>query len=201
MLAVDVVQGKSDLGADRRNLVRRQRRFVEQRFHRRAGDKFHHDIRPLEIASGDKARRVRPSEPRQNHLLDFVADDGERIFTGPQQRDLHQHRQIIAIARHAPEGRHSAGLERFNETKPVDYLAGFEFVPIHISGSLDQAGAQDQWQPCVAHLACGGFVVIRHAHVDQDVAFRIKRTVAGGRIVIARLSDRTNHRDPAPLRE
>ena len=132
MLAVDVVQGKSDLGADRRNLRQEAVAFCRAAISPTGRRQFHHDIRPGEIASGDKARHVWASKSRQNHLLDLVADDGKRILTGPQQRDLHQHWQIIAIARNAPEGRHSAELERFNEMKSVNYLSGFEFVPIHV---------------------------------------------------------------------
>src|SRR5262249_45202627 len=102
MLAMDVVQGKGDLGANRSNFVRYQRYAGEERLYRRACDKFHHDVRALEITSGDETWSVRPGEARQDHLLDLVADDGKRIFAGPQQRDFHDHRQAISVACYAP---------------------------------------------------------------------------------------------------
>ena len=60
VLAVDVVQGEGDLGADRGDLVRRQRRLFQQATSREvSGDEFHHDVRLLEIAGGDETRHMR----------------------------------------------------------------------------------------------------------------------------------------------
>ena len=82
VLTVDIVQGQGDLCANRGDLIGRQRSFLQQRFYRWAGDEFHHDIRPLEIPGGDEARDVRARKPRQDHLLNLVANDREWIFAG-----------------------------------------------------------------------------------------------------------------------
>ena len=108
VLSMNVVQGECDFRANCRDFVGWQRRFFQQRLQRGARNKLHHDIRPLEIAGGDEARHMLTRETGQDHLLDFISDYGERIFAGPQQRNLHQHWSVITVSRHAPETCHPA---------------------------------------------------------------------------------------------
>src|SRR5216683_4371444 len=69
------------------------------------------------------------------------------------------------------------------------------------SSSLDQTKAQDFGQSGFAYLTRRCFGVIRHAHVNQDVAFGIESAIAGSRIIVAWLPDRADDGEPAPLRE
>jgi hypothetical protein len=59
VLQVDVVQCQGDFGSDRGHLVRRQRRAGKERLQRAAGDIFHDDVGPFEIAGGDEAGDMR----------------------------------------------------------------------------------------------------------------------------------------------
>ena len=56
----------------------------------------------------------------------------------------------------------------------------------------NQPVAEDLEQPGVTHLACCGFVVVRHSDIDQYVTFDIERAVTGGRVVVTRLTDRAD---------
>src|SRR5262249_36696150 len=80
--------------------------------------------RAFEVARGDEFRHVRARETRQDHLLDLEGDDGQRILAAPQQRDLHQDREIDIGPLDAPDARLPAAQERLDETESADAVAG-----------------------------------------------------------------------------
>ena len=92
-------------------------------------------------------------------------------------------------------------LRLLNQAKAIKHLSGFKLARIYLLGSLDEAVAQDLRQSGIAHLACSGLAIVRHAHIDQHIAVYIECAVAGGRIVIVRLSDGADDSEPTPLRE
>lgn len=126
VLPMDVVERGRNLHTDGGDLVGRQRRLVETALERRPGDELHHDKGIAEIAGRDEAWHVRAGEPRQDHALDFEADDGDRILAWADQRDLHHHRDCVVGMADTPEARHAARIDRFLEAEAADDRAGLQ---------------------------------------------------------------------------
>ena len=130
VLAVQLVQRGGDAGADLGDLLHRQRRVVQARAQRVAGDALHHDVGlAREVAARHELRHVRAVQRRQDHLLDLEADDAGRVLAALDARHLHDQRHRLAgvsvtvHARHAPQVRHAAHVQAFLEPVAVDHLA------------------------------------------------------------------------------
>jgi len=102
MLAVQRGQRRGDAGADVGHLLGRQRRVVQARAQRVAGDALHDDEGLLgPVAAGDEARHMRAAQLRHQHLLDLEADDGGRVLAALDARHLHQQLDAVVRAVHA----------------------------------------------------------------------------------------------------
>ena len=127
VLAVQVVQRRGHPRADRGDLVDRQRRRIQLRAQRVAGDVLHDDVGPgREVALGDEARHMHAAQHRQDHHLDLEADDGGRILAALDARHLHQHRQPMIRMRHPPQAGHAALVQPLLEQEAVDQVAHAE---------------------------------------------------------------------------
>ena len=92
-LAMNIFQRVGDPGAEIGDFADGQRQLRQPVEQRAAGDQLHDHIGTVEIARRDKRRHVTAGEPRHDHLFGFVADDGERVLAGQQERQLHHQRR------------------------------------------------------------------------------------------------------------
>src|SRR4026208_2599352 len=66
--------------------------------------------------------------------------------------------------------------------------------------TLKKPKSQNWRQASLLDFAGGCFDVVRNAHIDQNITLGLERAIAGRRIPVAGLTNRTDHRDPSFFR-